>query len=130
MYKWIQPRICYGGLDLPREGSFEVCTACNVGMQLINGTCHFCKPNEYSDGSAECKACPGSTAPEIAIVYKHWNNLPANANITTRCLSLHDAGWSTILDCSIVAAYFSDVNVLKRAIRDDTQLKRLRLRKY
>jgi hypothetical protein len=84
--------MCYDGVQLPADGSFESCADCNVGMQLINGTCHFCNPDEYSDGSTKCKPCPGSTAPETAVVYERWSNLPKNANITTRCLSLHNAG--------------------------------------
>ena len=84
--------MCVDGVTLPKDGDLEPCPPCNVGMQLVNGTCQFCKANEYSDGLTECKPCPGSTTPETAVVLKQWSNLPKNANITLRCMSLREAG--------------------------------------
>ena len=58
-------------------------------MQYDDGICHFCQHNQYSDGKAKCQECPVSTAPETGVLYKWWNNLPEDSNITSSCLSMN-----------------------------------------
>jgi hypothetical protein len=91
-YNWITPKICrdgvQGAVSLPTPGDPEPCPPCNPGMEMKNNSCQFCPANQQSDGMGQCHACPGSTAPEMEIVYKWWNNLPVSANITAYCLSL------------------------------------------
>ena len=49
--------------------------------------CEFCPENWHSDGTGACEECGVSTAPETGIVYKWWNRLPIDSNITSSCLS-------------------------------------------
>ena len=91
MYKWIQPKWCRddlsGAVPLPASGTREVCPPCNPGMEYYNGSCRFCTSGEYSDGIMPCQACSASTAPERGLIYKWWNNLPPQANVSSACLS-------------------------------------------
>jgi hypothetical protein len=89
LYDWIKPKLCVEGVELPEPGQLEPCPPCNPGMHLVNGTCHFCPANQYSNGSSTCIDCPGSTSPETGVVYKQWSHLPHDANISSLCVSLN-----------------------------------------
>lgn len=91
MYKWIEPKVCVDGqksVPLPASGLKKPCPPCNPGMEFNNGTCRFCTAGEFSDGINPCSRCTATTAPVRELVYKWWNSLPDEANITSACLSL------------------------------------------
>jgi len=96
LYKWIEPQLCrtdlFDSVKLPQASPVEPCPPCNPGMEFINGSCHFCPPNHYSSGSVPCANCPGSTAPQTGLLYKWWNNLDPEMNITANCLSSRGRG--------------------------------------
>lgn len=97
-YMWLSPKRCLDGNEiqgaavLPPVGTPESCPPCNPGMGLVNGTCAFCPSNQYSNGVTGCQPCPENTAPNYGISLQWWNNLPADSNISSRCLAFSDSG--------------------------------------
>ena len=89
VYSWLSPKLCVGGVSLPRRSVSELCSPCNPGMQRVNGVCEFCPARQHSDGLRQCTMCPGSSEPQTVILYKFWDNLPATSNLSSFCLSVH-----------------------------------------
>eukprot|EP00794_Sanderia_malayensis_P006299 gene6299-7021_t len=76
-YFWVLPKICDGGVELPKSTNEKPCPPCNPGQFKNGSTCSFCAPNEFSDGTG-CKKCPPSTTPDVGLFFTWWQNLPKN----------------------------------------------------
>lgn len=95
IYKWVQPKLCRSNIDgavsLPESGKKLKCPPCSPGMEYVNKSgCTFCPKDHYSNGSIPCQRCPASTAPNYALLYKWWHDVPSGFNI--RCMSIEEGG--------------------------------------
>jgi len=110
VYTWLPPKLCIGGVSLPVPGPLMPCSPCNPGQQLVNGVCEFCPLRQYSDGVTPCTNCPGSSAPQTAVVYQFWDSLPSGSNLTSFCLP----GYGLSFHYYYVSCVVSDVALLLR----------------
>lgn len=105
-YDWIDPKVCVGGVDLPKtSGEYRKCDTdfCDKGMYRASAAaCKPCPSGQLpiNDGSLStvgttptnaslaCKKCPPDSQPTTGLVFTKWWTIPEG--MKTVCLSWRD----------------------------------------
>ncbi|XP_059468673.1 endosome/lysosome-associated apoptosis and autophagy regulator family member 2-like isoform X2 [Neocloeon triangulifer] len=92
VYRWLEPKICMAGVELPQPGPKHPCMPCNPGMRQASSTgatagatsCEFCPVEHFSEDGGQCKTCPPNTTPNYGYMFERWAEMPAMMSSTCR----------------------------------------------